>query len=318
MGPSLGDEVVALVNEERWNNGQLPPLKRQALLDLSAQVHSNNMAERDFFAHCDPDTGEQPWERMTDVGYSWNFAGENIAAGYGSAASVMEGWMNSSGHRANILSTDFREIGVGYDYQANDLANVRQDADSDCAVDSVGNGPYYHYWTQNFGTRSSVYPLVINRESFETDTRQVDLYIYGTGWATQMRIRNEADVFTAWQPFAANVSWELSAGNGTKEVFVELKNSSGSTTSASDAIELNLIEEPPQDTDSDGVPDTTDNCLLGSNADQANADGDPLGDICDPDDDNDGIADWADPSPLDTDVGSSPVYAADTAAPGQP
>src|SRR5262245_9042113 len=92
--PTFEDQVMEQVNVERWNNGNLPPLKRNAALDLSSETHSDNMASRNFFAHCDPDNSSLPWDRMTTAGYTgWNSAGENIAAGYSSPAAVMAGWM---------------------------------------------------------------------------------------------------------------------------------------------------------------------------------------------------------------------------------
>jgi uncharacterized protein YkwD len=142
-GASLTEEVVDLVNQERWKNGPLPPLKHEALLDSSSQEHSANMALRDFFAHCDLDTKTGPGERMTAAGYVWSRAGENIAAGYADAAAVVAAWMASSGHRANLLSTNFREFGVGYVHQTTNTNTVRLDANGDCNADSSNNGPYF-------------------------------------------------------------------------------------------------------------------------------------------------------------------------------
>jgi uncharacterized protein YkwD len=248
QGASFAERVVEIVNQERWtyNNGQLPPLKNHALLEAAAQGHSERMATGDFFAHCDLDTLEEFFERVLDEGYVYSWVGENIAAGSSSPEAVVAGWMNSPGHRANILNTDFREIGVGYYYQAGDQSNVRQDLlpntyppGPDCVADSFGNGPWYRYWTQNFGARSSGYPVVIEREAYETSSRTVDLYLYGSGWATEMRIRNDCGSFGAWQAFAANVSgWELCAEDGVREVFVEIRNGGGSVRSASDTIVL--------------------------------------------------------------------------------
>ena len=73
-GPSLEDQLMELTNQERWNNGHLPPLKRNSLLDSSAETHSSNMATRNFFAHCDPDTGTLPWHRIAAAGYDWDYA----------------------------------------------------------------------------------------------------------------------------------------------------------------------------------------------------------------------------------------------------
>jgi hypothetical protein len=243
-GPTYVEQVVELVNEARWENGQLPPLKGVDLLHNASQTRSDNMANRNFFAHCDLDTGASPWERMEAAGYSWNAAGENIAAGYSTPADVMSGWMESTGHRNNILSTNYREIGVGYIYQSNDQGNVRGDGNGDCIADQFNRGPYYRYWTQNFGKRNAVYPVVINREAYETASRQVALYVYGAGWAVEMRFRNEDGAWSAWQPYNANVNWTLSNGNGLKTVYAELRNG-GDVRGVSDTILLNSpVVEP--------------------------------------------------------------------------
>jgi uncharacterized protein YkwD len=228
------DQVMELVNQQRWSNGQLAPLSRCALLDTSSETHSVNMGVRNFFAHCDPDTLTMPGDRMVAAGYSPNSWAENIAAGYSTPAAVVAGWMASSGHRANILSTTLRELGIGYHYDVSDTGNVRLDQDGNCVPDGTG-GPYYHYWTQNFGLRSTVYPVVVDREAYQTATVDVDLYLYGAGWATEMRIRNSGGAWTAWQPFAANVAWQLAPGPGVRQVDVEIR--SGATVrSASDTI----------------------------------------------------------------------------------
>jgi uncharacterized protein YkwD len=87
--PSFEERVLELVNEERWNNGQLPPLKGSAQLHDAADGHSINMAIRDFFAHCDLDTKTSPWDRMEAAGYTgWSSAAENIAAGYSTPEEV--------------------------------------------------------------------------------------------------------------------------------------------------------------------------------------------------------------------------------------
>lgn len=237
--PTFEDQVMELVNQQRWSNGQLYPLKRCDLLDNSAETHSGNMATRNFFAHCDVDTKTLPWDRMTAAGYTpWSAAAENIAAGYTTPAAVMTGWMNSSGHRANILSTTVRELGIGYVYQSGDQSNVRNDANGDCNADGTTGGPYGHYWTQNFGKRSTVYPVVINREAFQTTESTVQLYLFGSGWATEMRFRNDSGSWSAWQPYATDVSWVLSGGNGSRMVNAEIRNG-GTTYGASDVIWLN-------------------------------------------------------------------------------
>lgn len=236
-GPSLEDQIMELTNQERWDNGQLPPLKRNNLLDSSAAGHSEGMGARNFFSHVDPDDGcSLPWDRISAAGYDWNYAGENISAGDSTAAATVARWMSSTtGHREQILSTVSRELGVGYYYDSSDAKNVRYDGDNDCVAESTNQGAWFHYWTQNFGLRNNVYPVVINREAYETATRDVGLYLYGSGWAAEMRLRNENGSWTGWQPFSANVSWQLSPGAGTKEVFAEIR-LGGTVRSASDTI----------------------------------------------------------------------------------
>lgn len=108
----LTAEVVRLTGAERAAAG-LGPLAVDPLLTHAAQDHSTGMATRDFYAHTDPD-GREPWDRARAAGARHRGIGENIACGQRSAAEVVEGWMNSPGHRANILRPDFTHIGVGY------------------------------------------------------------------------------------------------------------------------------------------------------------------------------------------------------------
>jgi len=236
-GPTFEQEVVIIVNQERWANGQLPPLKHVDLLDASAGSHSENMAIRDFFAHCDPDTGTTVGTRMQTAGYQWNAAGENIAIGYSSPSAVMAAWMGSTGHRNNILSTNFEEIGVGYYFQGTDQSNVRQVSQS-CVVTGTYDKAYFRYWTQNFGRRGGVYPLVIEREAYETDTMTVALYVYGPGNAVEMRFRNDNGAWSDWMPFSNDTTWDLNPINGHREVDVEVRTATMTTYTASDTIVL--------------------------------------------------------------------------------
>ncbi|MFC4560886.1 CAP domain-containing protein [Nocardiopsis mangrovi] len=106
----LAQEVVSLTNAEREEAG-CGPVRVDDDLTLASQRHSEDMAERDYMAHDTPE-GIGPAERALEAGYrAWS--GENVAAGYTSAEAVMEGWMNSPGHRANILNCDNTAIGVG-------------------------------------------------------------------------------------------------------------------------------------------------------------------------------------------------------------
>lgn len=241
--PTFEEEIMMLVNQERWNNGQLVPLKQNVLLDSASETHSGNMAARNFVMHCDPDTGTLPWDRMVAAGYNYSSAGENIAWGYPDPQAVVAGWMASPGHRANILSTTYRELGNGYVYQSGDQGNVRRSSagGASCNPDIFGEGPFFRYWTQNFGKRNTVYPVVINREAHLTESRDVDLFLYGS--FGEMRLRNEDGTWSAWMPFAANTAWQLSSGNGTKTVNAEMRSTSTVYSSRDTIILENTSEE---------------------------------------------------------------------------
>ncbi|MET8803805.1 CAP domain-containing protein [Streptomyces sp. NPDC004546] len=118
-------EVLKLVNEERAKVG-CSPLAANSSLSKLAESFSDDMAARDFFDHTDPD-GKTPWDRAAAAGIT-DLGGENIARGQADAAAVMQAWMNSPGHRANILNCDFKTLGVG-----------------------LHLGPGGPWWTQDFG-----------------------------------------------------------------------------------------------------------------------------------------------------------------------
>ncbi|MGY5125748.1 CAP domain-containing protein [Streptomyces nigrescens] len=117
--------VVELVNDERRKAG-CSPLTVNAKLTKAAQDHSKDMADHQNMSHTGSD-GSSPEDRITRAGYNWSSYGENVAYGYSTPESVMEGWMTSPGHKRNILDCSFKEIGVGH-AQPDD------------------------YWTQDFGT----------------------------------------------------------------------------------------------------------------------------------------------------------------------
>lgn len=121
--PTLAGQIVNLVNDERGKAG-CGPVTEESHLDRAAQGHSDDMSERDYFSHDTPE-GDSFADRITAAGYSRPGA-ENIAKGAASADQVMRMWMNSSGHRANILNCSLKKLGVG----------VAKDG---------------WYWTQDFG-----------------------------------------------------------------------------------------------------------------------------------------------------------------------
>ncbi|MBG0857538.1 TerD family protein [Streptomyces spinoverrucosus] len=120
-------DVIDLTNRERTRAG-LPPLSSDPALARAAQAHSADMVARDFYSHTAPD-GSQPWDRAAAAGSTRRSIGENIACGQRSPAEVVTGWMNSPGHRANILKPGFTHIGIGF----------------------AGGGRAGTYWTQLFG-----------------------------------------------------------------------------------------------------------------------------------------------------------------------
>jgi uncharacterized protein YkwD len=126
--PSYEDQVVTLVNQARATAG-CKALTVDSRLVTAARGHSQDMATRNYFDHNTPE-GVTPWTRITNAGYHFSSAAENIASGQTTPASVMSAWMNSPGHRANILNCNLRNIGVGLAY----------------------NAKHTPYWTQDFGT----------------------------------------------------------------------------------------------------------------------------------------------------------------------
>ena len=107
----LEKEVVTLVNQERAKQG-LAALKDNSEVSNVARTKSEDMRDKNYFSHTSPTYGS-PFDMMKKFGITYTAAGENIAMGQPTAASVMNAWMNSPGHKANILSKDFTEIGVG-------------------------------------------------------------------------------------------------------------------------------------------------------------------------------------------------------------
>ena len=117
------------MNVER-KKANLQPLTLNGQLGQAAQNHTNDMVSKSYFSHTSP-SGSTMTSRVNATGYTYSAIGENIAAGNSTASETMTQWMNSPGHRANILSPKFRELGVGY---------------------ASSNDQYRYYWTQVFGS----------------------------------------------------------------------------------------------------------------------------------------------------------------------
>lgn len=107
----LSSEVVALTNDERAGNS-IPGVRENAELDAAAQAKAEDMAQKGYFAHVGPD-GKEPWAWVAEAGYKYRTAGENLAVRFTDSREVVEAWMDSPSHRANILKPVYTEIGVG-------------------------------------------------------------------------------------------------------------------------------------------------------------------------------------------------------------
>ncbi|GAB2818082.1 hypothetical protein GCM10027176_23350 [Actinoallomurus bryophytorum] len=118
-------QAVQLTNVQRTKNG-CSALRVDSRLRTAARAHSKDMHVRNYFEHNSPD-GKTPWDRIKAAGYTQAGA-ENIAEGYATAQAVVTGWMNSPGHRANILNCSLKAVGIGVEYGS--------------------GGPW---WTQDFG-----------------------------------------------------------------------------------------------------------------------------------------------------------------------
>lgn len=123
---NVEEEVLSLVNQERSKIG-LKPLEMDWELSRVARMKSQDMAQKNYFSHTSPTYGS-PFDMMKQFGINFRTAGENIASGQQTPKEVMESWMNSQGHRENILKPDYTHLGVGY----------------------YRGGSYGHMWTQMF------------------------------------------------------------------------------------------------------------------------------------------------------------------------
>lgn len=111
-----------------------PPVTWSGELAMAAYLHSEDMALNGFFSHTGSD-GSSPGQRITRQGYTWRAYGENIAVGYPSVSSVIQGWLESEGHCRNIMNPAFTEIGAGY------------------AIGGFGTNPAARYWTFDLADR---------------------------------------------------------------------------------------------------------------------------------------------------------------------
>jgi uncharacterized protein YkwD len=219
-------QLAVLVNQARQEVG-LPPLKLVEGLSFAARYHAADLGVEDYFQHdtFDRSTSDLDWvcawwQRVEAYYPSFDALGENIAAGASTPEMAMELWMNSDGHRANILDTGFREIGIGY-----------------ARADSA----YQHYWVQDFSAGAS-YPLVIEGELAITDSPEVQVYLYGA--FSEMRLRVDDGAWSDWMPFQNSFTWQLPAYSGDHSLSAEMR-SPNLSAAAQDSIYLDYVDASP-------------------------------------------------------------------------
>jgi uncharacterized protein YkwD len=133
QGDRFALKVLRLTNDYRRSFG-LAPLRLNPVLSAIAQAHSQDMASNDFFDHVGS-SGSTLFDRFSQSGYAYRSGGENIAAGFTTPKTVVNAWINSPGHRANLLTPFFQEMGVGFVHLPSDPGKIK----------------LRYYWTQDFG-----------------------------------------------------------------------------------------------------------------------------------------------------------------------
>ena len=224
----------ALVNQARLDAG-LPPYGFSNLLAAAAQRHADDLAVHQIWSHTGSD-GSEPRQRIAEAGYAawtWNsgelIAGENFWTGYGTIQDAMAFFVEDEPHRKNILSTTYREIGVGV------------------ATDAAGR----NYYVLDFGVRPNVLPVFINDGAASTDDPHVAIRLTnetarpegaGTnfmGRAIEVRV-SDAPAFDdqPWQRWETLVAWTLPDTPGEHAVYVQFRDAAGRTAASTDVIVL--------------------------------------------------------------------------------
>jgi len=221
-------QVIYLTNLKRRENG-LPPLRWNHQLQDAARWFANDAAAR-ASAYCghEDSLGRNPGARFTYFGYQNSHAwGENVVCGLTRPESAVNGWMNSPGHRQNLLHPLYREIGVGY------------------IQNSTTNRGYI---SQEFSYDPSYAPVIIENEALWVASPTVNLYIYdpasgngleAMGAGVEMMIANQPDFVDAvWEPYRAEKQWTLAAGEGWRSVYVKVRDAQGRISTVMDSVYL--------------------------------------------------------------------------------
>lgn len=224
-------QTVYLGNLARREHG-LPPLRWNRQLTEAARWFAHDSVERREEPYCGhQDTqGDWPDARARIFGYRGAAGAENAFCGYVTPEGAIQGWLDSPGHRDNLLADGHREIGLGYYRQSH--------------PEGQGRG----YIAQMFGSDPVYPPVIINNEALYTTAPQVNLYIYdrapgggfgGLGPAIEMQVSNEPSFAQAsWEPFVTEKPWTLEPGTGWRTVYVKTRDAWGRTVVVQDVIYL--------------------------------------------------------------------------------
>lgn len=220
-------QTVYLGNLARRQNG-VPPLRWNLQLTEAARWFSWDSTENRPAGFCDHQDSQGKWpsDRVVAYGYLGSGGAENAFCGYVTPDAAIAGWMNSPGHRANLLDANSREVGLGYYRRSSD-----------------GRG----YVTQDFGHDPAYPPVVIENEAPAVNTSQVNLYIYdaedgggfrGRAASVAMQVSNDACFSgAAWEPYAAEKAWQLAPGaDGWRTVYVRTRDAFNRTNTVSDTV----------------------------------------------------------------------------------
>jgi hypothetical protein len=221
-------QILYLVNMQRRQAG-LAPLAWNAEMTEAARWFAHDATETMGAGYCGhtDSLGRSSDQRIREAGFTGRgTTAENAMCGFVTPAATVDGWMNSSGHRANILNARLREAGVGY------YRNI------------AGSG----YAVLDFAYDRDYAPLVIDNEALTTPDPTVSLYLYdqdtGSGWSgvgptLEMMIANSPDFAgAAWEPYVAEKEWTLAAGEGWRTVYVKTRDRLGQITIVHDSIYL--------------------------------------------------------------------------------
>jgi hypothetical protein len=193
-------DYAVQVNQLRLQHN-LPPLKLNAQLCEAAQAHAEAMAQTGVIAHADQH-GRRADYRASAAGYFYHRLGENLAAGQLTWERALHAWLNSPDHRANLLTPDYRELGIGFAGSASRYRTV---------------------WAQLLGARRTAYPVIINLDAFATDSPLVSVYVHGAREAQAMRYRINDGDWSAWQSPTEWLKCELPNYEGFHTVTVQLR-----------------------------------------------------------------------------------------------